>query len=56
MTFEEWIAALDAEARRIGYGSGSYSGMTGLDCWRDAYDDGMTPTDALAEDIIAGAS
>ena len=58
MSFEEWCKALDAhhenlretEAGFEGYGHGPATEQTGTECWRDYYDQGDTPEDALAED------
>lgn len=56
-TFDLWIAglerAMDAWAARHGerpYGDGSLAETTGLECWRDYYEDGYSPHEAFLED------
>lgn len=48
MTFEEWLAELDAESLRRGYKKPVSA--VGTECWRGYYDDGYSPVDALDED------
>lgn len=50
MTFEAWLAELDAEAKRRGYRSNSHSQETGTACWLGYYHDGTSPAVALTED------
>jgi hypothetical protein len=55
MTFEQWLEELNAEAARRGYaGADRFWQGTGDDCWRDYYDVGITPADALTEDESYG--
>ena len=57
MQFEQWLKQLDETARERGYcveRGQTYSAVTGADCWRDYFDDGLLPADALAEDELAG--
>ena len=59
MKFEEWLAAIDALSDAEGARSEdgrSYTEMTGRDCWRDAFDDGLSPQDAWSEEKLAGAA
>jgi hypothetical protein len=48
-TFEQWLSLLDKEAQSRGV-EGSLTNDTGADCWRDYFDDGYTPAEALDED------
>ena len=51
MDFDTWLNELNAEAARRDYaGANQFWQGTGADCWRDSFDDGMTPAEALAED------
>lgn len=54
MTFDEWLTALAVEFERIGWGI-SYVERTGAECWREMYDDGLTPVDAVSEEMSAAA-
>lgn len=56
MTFDEWLAALDVIAETDGMrcGGGTYTQMTGCDCWRDAFVEGDTPQQAFDADMLAG--
>lgn len=53
-SFEDWLAQIDEEARRRGYGDGSHVEGTGADCWREFYDEGETPASALDADELNG--
>lgn len=59
MSFDEWLAAIDtladAEGAR-GKDGRSYTQMTGRDCWKEGFDDGLSPDDAWSEEKFAGAS
>ena len=50
--FREWLDELDALARKWDpeHCSESLSKETGEESWRDFYDDGYTPEQALRED------
>jgi hypothetical protein len=48
-TFEDWCASLNRWSAKYGY-SGGIVQQTGADCWRDYYDEGYTPDEALRED------
>lgn len=50
MTFPQWLAALDQEAKRRGYEGESITQETGEECWRSYYDDGCSPKDAMDEE------
>lgn len=52
--FEQWLAGLDHAALTAGFRCRMVAG-TGAECWRDYYDDGYTPRDALAEDLSHAA-
>jgi hypothetical protein len=56
MKFEDWLAAVDALADENGGSFPSYTQMTGVECWREAYDDGLTPDEAWSEEMWAGAT
>lgn len=47
--FDGWLAELDRAAAECGYGE-SFTWHTGDEPWRDYYDAGLTPLDALTED------
>lgn len=47
--FFAWLAELNTAAARLGFGDG-LTETTGADCWRSYFDDGLTPSDALAAD------
>lgn len=47
--FFAWLAELNTAAERAGFGA-SLTETTGADCWRPYFDDGLTPSDALAAD------
>lgn len=47
--FFAWLAELNTAAARLGFGDG-LTETTGADCWRPYFDDGLTPSDALAAD------
>lgn len=60
MTFDEWKAKVAAELARMTFNiDGSridgeqYIRDTGDDCWREMFDDGLTPTEAANEEILA---
>lgn len=53
-TFELWLAELDALAAAEGCDT-PYTQQTGPECWRESYDDGMTPAEAWAEEKYYGA-
>ena len=47
-TFTDWLAQLDELARdTLGR---EIVPITGHDCWRELYEDGLTPAEALEED------
>jgi hypothetical protein len=54
---EQWKVALAFELeRRFGwepFEGSNYIAKTGDDCWREMYDDGLTPSDAAGEEVIA---
>lgn len=51
--FTAWLAEVDAELVKLGF-EGSYTKMTGAECWREMFTDGMSPKDAAREEIAAG--
>jgi len=56
MAWQQWLDHLESIMREwdAKHGNLPYAlplaESTGLDCWRDSYDDGMTPADAFASD------
>lgn len=57
MTFDEWLAELDAIAKADGvsFTTGqTFTQITGTDCWLDAFEDAMTPQEAWDEEKVAG--
>ena len=48
-TFEQWLAFLDGAALSGGW-KYRIAEQTGDECWRDYYDYGYTPLEALTED------
>lgn len=56
MTFEEWKAQLAVElSKTFDWEGGKVDGEqyikdTGDDCWREAFDDGLSPADAASEE------
>ncbi len=61
LTFEMWLDQLEGHMRGwdAQWGNLPYllplADSTGLDCWREMYDDGMSPLDAFWEDQNAWA-
>lgn len=53
--FEQFMKDLDAEHAKQGapYGRGSLWQLTGAECWHSFHEDGMSPADALYEDMSA---
>lgn len=51
--FTKWMDELDAEHVKAGspYGDGSLSEITGIEAWIPSFDDEMTPSEALQEDM-----
>lgn len=54
ISFEQWLAGLDHAALTFGF-SRRLVADTGAETWRDYYEHGMTPTQALHEDLSYGA-
>lgn len=54
ISFEQWLAGLDHAALTYGF-SRRLVADTGAESWRDYYENGMTPTQALYEDLSYGA-
>ncbi len=48
LSFEDWITKLN-RLENI-YGSGPVTDHTGVACWKDYWEDGYSPEDALSED------
>jgi hypothetical protein len=51
--FTTWMAELDRAHEKSGrpYGAGSVWEATGAECWINAFREGYSATDALAEDL-----
>ena len=60
MTFEQWKQELaNALEKALGMDAGEgadYIENTGDDCWREMFDDGLSPTDAADEEAYAAAA
>jgi hypothetical protein len=57
MTFEEWLEAINDLAAADGAVSDpgiAYTDMTGAECWRASFDDGLSPEEAWDEEKAAG--
>ena len=52
MSFDDWLVELGNLARKEE--CSDYVGWTGVECWRDAYDDGLTPAEAWRQEKEAG--
>jgi hypothetical protein len=52
--FRTWLSEVDALAAAEGCEK-SYTRQTGPECWREAYDGGMSPAEAWAEEKYCGA-
>jgi len=59
MTFEEWKRDLAGELAAMfgwhGYEGVDYIIKTGDVCWREMFDDGLTPKEAAIEEVQAAA-
>lgn len=53
LSFEQWLAFLDTAWLSAGF-TRRIAADTGAECWQDYYDDGYTPSEALAEDMGHG--
>lgn len=59
MTFEQWKAQLAIElSKTFDWEGGKVDGEqyikdTGDDCWREAFEDGLSPADAASEEYQA---
>ena len=54
--FAKWLGEVDklAAAQAVWVdATKSYVSMTGEDCWREMYDDGLTPDEAWGEEMDA---
>ena len=49
--FRNWCLTVDALFCKQYDWPGSYTADTGLDCWIDAYWDGMSPDEAVASEV-----
>lgn len=47
MTFEKWLEELNTIARAYGFKGAPIVEQTGAECWRECYDEGLTPREAL---------
>lgn len=53
MDFAEWCDELNRLSKEVGW-MGDLIEQTGEDCWREYYEDGVSPKDALNEEISYG--
>lgn len=57
MIFEQWKLHLAVELGRVFDMDGAkYIEQTGDDCWREMFDDGLSPADAASEEAYSAAS
>jgi hypothetical protein len=49
-SFNQWLKQLDRVAKEYGYEE-SMIKQTGTECWRDYFNDGLTPIEAFIEDL-----
>lgn len=57
MSFEQWKAELADELGKAFDMNGSeYIRQTGEECWREMYDDDLTPAEAAREEVWAAQS
>lgn len=56
MTFEEWLKQLAVEiGKRFDLDGEEYIELTGEASWREMFDEGLSPSDAAAEEAHAAA-
>jgi hypothetical protein len=55
LDFQQWLAELDRLSVEKYEYEEPISKATGADCWKDAYDEGFSPEDAMQEELSAGA-
>ncbi len=57
MDFENWKTELTAELGRVFATDGAdYIRQTGEDCWREMFEDGLSPADAAREEAWSAVS
>lgn len=57
MSWEQWKAQLAIQLGRVFDTDGSdYIRQTGEECWREMFEDGLTPAEAASEEAYAAAS
>lgn len=57
MDFDAWMKDLTARlGETFGMDGAEYVRQTGVECWREMYDDGMSPEDAVSEEVSAAAT
>lgn len=57
MNWDDWKAQLASElGKRFATDGNNYIGQTGEECWRDMFDDGLTPAEAADEEASAAAT
>ena len=58
MTFDQWKSELAKELGKVfGFSLDEgerYIAATGEDCWRESFDDGLSPKEAAGEEVNAG--
>lgn len=56
MNFEEWKIELEAELSRVFAMDGAeYVRQTGEECWREMFNEGLSPKEAVSEEASAAA-
>lgn len=57
MDWEQWKAQLVTElGKTFAMDGNEYIRQTGEECWRETFNDGLTPADAASEEAYAAAS
>jgi hypothetical protein len=57
MEFDRWMVELAAKlGEAFDMDGAEYIRQTGEECWREMFDDGLSPADAVSEEVSAAAS
>lgn len=56
MDWDEWLKQLAVElGKDFGCDGADYIRQTGEECWREMFDDGLSPSEAADEEVRAAA-
>ena len=55
MDWDQWKQELAVALGKYGVDGEDYIRQTGDECWREMFDDGLTPTDAASEEAWAAS-